>query len=682
MAQTASSADNEVFVGALKPLSRPESSLATSGDRGEPPLVYFWWRHFLLDCGYPVDAALTSPILPSVSRAWERHLQHSIVRVGPREHISWIESGTILRHFWSAIAEAGKAVKVAFDRVVLPPTFSEAPRENFIPPKEMPKRDAPPARKRRASREASPSRSAARGKTPDPPSPAGAGTSTYGGDELAKNILREDVAPQGDEDYNPTFDGTPSPEGADIHLVASAEPDKTRTIFLRYVPVEVAVAEGIEHPVQAALVTGETPSLQAIQDLLLSGSEMELPGFSDFAPSILKGGGWQRALHSAMAVTSAAVLPTASPLEEGEVAQGVAGDADDGAEIAAEMMETSPPGATLSSAASTLPPLEGADGASLPSDTQAVGGGLPPPPSSSEAPLEGPFLFPEHGISWPDAPQRGQARGVEGMLDFFTVSAHTVMEEGSPPSVDAVRGFLERSTVAYQLRGCPRDPWMAIVDSLWSEVRRRHQEAAHHRVQELTAEIALAEQRLEALRSRRGGAVSSRLAEREAAFLGLAEGAAIAEAELTAVERECADSQAALSALQANLADSRRGGASVALGIFCLNFTFLAFIKHLIPEFGVDAGLFGLGSTTGPGPDPGAIDYRICHLGLAYHCGFDLVDQDGLLTKKEFYNPPFFRFVAMGFDLVDLDGLLTKKEFYKRPFLEFVAIEFDLVDLD
>ncbi|MQM16268.1 hypothetical protein Taro_049224 [Colocasia esculenta] len=301
------------------------------------------------------------------------------------------------------------------------------------------------------------------------------------------------------------------------------------------------------------------------------------------------------------------------------------------------------------------------------------------------------------------------------MLDLFTTSAHTVMEEDSPPSVDAVRDFLERSTVAYHLMGCPRDPWMAAVDSLWSEVRRRHQEAVRHRVQELTAEIALAEQRLEALRSRRGGVVShveslrashsgchadiatlrrtleevsSRLAEHEAASLGLAEGVAAAEAELTAVERECADSQAALSALQASLADSRRGGAlgfvwdsphlgavflalfgiwdellsprlsltcpipspvsrtgrfercpflfelrisgippdlvqhfGLALGIFCLNFAFLAFIKHLIPEFGVEAGLFGLGSTTGPGPDPGAIDHGICHLGVAYHCG-------------------------------------------------------------
>ncbi|MQM03860.1 hypothetical protein Taro_036645 [Colocasia esculenta] len=578
-AQAASMADSEASAGALKPLSRPESSSAASRVRGEPPLVYFWWRHFLLDCGYTVDAALTSPVLPSVTRAWERHLQHSIIRVGPREFISWIESGTTLRHLWDAIAEAGKAVKVPFDRVVLRPTFSVAPRESFIPEKDLPKRDALSARKRRASEEAGPSQPAARGRTPEPSSPAVAGTSASGGDELAEDIPREDVTPQGDEDYNPTFDGTPSPEGADIPLVASTEPG--------YIPVEAAAAEGVEHLAGVVPVGDAASSLQAIHDLLLSGLEAELPDFSDFVPGILEGAGWQQPLHSAMAVTSAAVLPTASPPEEGEVARGIAGDADDGVEIAAEMMESSPPGAVLPPAVGTLHPSEGGDSASLPSDTQAVSGGLPPPPSS-EAPLERPSSFPGHGISWPDAIQRSRVHGSEGMLDFYISSARAVMEESSPPSVDVVRDFLERSTVSYHLMGCPRDPWMAAVDALWSEVGQRHQEAARHRALELAAEVALAEQRYEALCLRRGGAVSraeslsarhaschadiatlrrtleevsSRIAEHEAASLVLAEGVAAANAEVAAVERECAESRAALSALQASLADSRRGGA-------------------------------------------------------------------------------------------------------------------------
>ncbi|MQL99028.1 hypothetical protein Taro_031747 [Colocasia esculenta] len=354
-------ADSEASAGALKPLSRPESSLAASRVRGEPPLVYFWWRHFLLDCDYTIDAALTSPILSSVTRVWERHLQQSIIRVGPREFISWIESGTTLRHFRDAIAEAGKAVKVPFDRVVLRPTFSVAPRV-LLPEKDLPRRDTPSARKKRASEEAGPSQPAARGRTPEPSSPAVAGASTSGVGELAEGTPREDVAPQGDEDYNPTFDGTPSPEGADLPPVAS-----TKT---GYIPVEAAAAEGVERQAGVVPVGDAASSLQAIHDLLLSGSEAELPGFSDFAPGILEGAGWQQPLHSAMAVTSAAVLPTASPPEEGEVARGIAGDADDGAEMAAEMMGSSPPGAVLPPAVGTLPPPEGGDSASLPFDTQ------------------------------------------------------------------------------------------------------------------------------------------------------------------------------------------------------------------------------------------------------------------------------------------------------------------------
>ncbi|MQM18858.1 hypothetical protein Taro_051857 [Colocasia esculenta] len=320
--QAAGSADCKAYVEALEPLVPPESSLATSRDSGEPPLVYFWWRHFLLDSGHPVDAALSSPILPDLSRDWERHIRHSIARVGPRKFINWIESGTILQHFWDAVAEAGKAVKVSFDRVVLPPTFSQAPRESFIPLTEMPKRDASQGWKRRASREAGPSQPAARGRTLDPSFSAGAATSTPGGGDLAEDTPRDDVIPPVDDDYNPTFDGTLSPDGAGTSRASPTGPG--------YIPADAIAAEGVEHPAAIAPVVGGTPSLQAIHDLLMSGSEAELPGFSDFAPSILEGGGWQRALHSAMAVTSAAVLPIASPPEEGEVARGAAGDGDGG----------------------------------------------------------------------------------------------------------------------------------------------------------------------------------------------------------------------------------------------------------------------------------------------------------------------------------------------------------------
>ncbi|MQL68003.1 hypothetical protein Taro_000328 [Colocasia esculenta] len=552
----------------------------------------------------------------------------------------------------------------------------------------------------------------------------GTGASTSGVGELAEGTPREDVAPQDDVDYNPTFDGTPSPEGADIPRVASTETGKMRALssgrrylpllfarsawcshaaykpffpdhfFAEYIPVEAAAVEGVEHLVGLRRLETRHPRYRPYMTCYCLGQRRSYPAFltlpqaylkgvvgcnpftarvtNDFRPfyisvavtsaavlptasppeegeiargiagdaddgaeiaaemmessalgtvlspaagtlhppeggdstslpsdtqGILEGGGWMQPLHSAtndfrpfcisVAVTSAAVLPTASPPEEGEVARGITGDADDGAEIAAEMMESSALGAVLSPAAGTLHPPEGGDSTSLPSDAQAVGGGSLPP-SSSEALLERPPSFPGHGISWPDAIQRSRVHGSEGMLDFYISSARAVMEESSPPSIDVVRDFLERSTVSYHLMGCPRDPWMAAVDILWSEVAQRHEEAARHRAQELAAEVALAEQRYEALRSRRGGAVgraeslsarhaschadiatlrrtleevSSRLAEHEAASLVLAEEVAAANAEVAAVERECADSLAALSALRASLADSRRGGA-------------------------------------------------------------------------------------------------------------------------
>ncbi|MQL80169.1 hypothetical protein Taro_012598 [Colocasia esculenta] len=83
---------------------------------------------------------------------------------------------------------------------------------------------------------------------------------------------------------------------------------------------------------------------------------------------------------------------------------------------------------------------------------------------------------------------------------------------------------------------------------------------------------------------------SKRLADRQAAYQALTEGAAEAEAATTALEQEFADSQTRLLALQASLADLRRGphasssGATfrvlgLALGIFSLNFAFVAFLK-------------------------------------------------------------------------------------------------------
>ncbi|MQM14189.1 hypothetical protein Taro_047120 [Colocasia esculenta] len=284
-AQVTDPAERRARVEALEPLAHPEGSSATSQGSGEPPLVYFWWRHFLLDCGYQVDTTLSAFIPHDVSGAWERHLYHSIARVGPREFISWIENGTTLQHFWDAIVEAGKVVKVPFDRVVLPPPFSQVPTESFIPPAALPKPDTSRSRKRRANREAGSSQLGAQEGTPEPSASVGGALQTPGSEEAAGATPREGLTPPAEHNYNPTFDGTPSPDTTGLPQVFSSEPG--------YVPGEASAGGGTSH--QAAL----TPSLQEIHSLLVSGPGGELPGFSDFAPGLLEGGTLPRALHCA-----------------------------------------------------------------------------------------------------------------------------------------------------------------------------------------------------------------------------------------------------------------------------------------------------------------------------------------------------------------------------------------------
>ncbi|MQL72485.1 hypothetical protein Taro_004818 [Colocasia esculenta] len=527
-AQVTDPTERKARVEALEPLVRPEGSSATSRGSGEPPLVYFWWRHFLLDCRYQVDTTLSAFIPHDVSGAWERHLCHSIARVGPREFISWIENGTTLQYFWDAIIEAGKVVKVPFDRVVLPPPFSQAPTESFIPPAAMPKPDTSRSRKQRASREAGSSQPGAREGTPEPSTSVGEG----------------------------------------------------------YAPREASAGGDTAH--RAVL----TPSLQEIHSLLVSGPGGELPSFSDFTPGLLEGGTLSRALHCAMTVTSPVVLPVRSPQEEGEVLERTVGEDDDGAEIVAEMMEMGPLVVVFAPVATQARGEDAPCGtmtAPLLSEPRefltAAGGDAPLPPFAAASPVRL-APFPSHGVLWPSEPQSIQMADNDGILETLMGLARSAMEESSPPCLERVRGFLYRNTGAYHLMGYPRDPWMAAVDAVWDEVKQRCQEATRLKIQELSAEVTLAEQRFEALRSQRGGVLSrvetlragcaqchadiigiqrtieeasKRLADRQAAYQALTEGAAEAEAAATALEQEFADSQTRLLALQASLADLRGG---------------------------------------------------------------------------------------------------------------------------
>ncbi|MQM21197.1 hypothetical protein Taro_054231 [Colocasia esculenta] len=273
-------------------------------------------------------------------------------------------------------------------------------------------------------------------------------------------------------------------------------------------------------------------------------------------------------------ISSTAELPSASPPEEGKIPRRTSGESNDTVRLIAELVAVSPaiaspPSTTVaagmettsrdaavaSSSSGASEPLSGrsadasaeeclclpeapsletttgeAGGAaspgegnrSVPTPSGAQGGDLLQPPSS-EVLFGEPSTFPDHSVSWPGAPQGTQMPETDGMLESFMRFARAVMEESSPPSVEAVRDVLQRSTLAYHLMGCPRDPWVAAVDSLWGEMKQLHQEAAlaanRLKIQELGGEISLlreeagaldlqmtaSRERAQTLRARRAG---------------------------------------------------------------------------------------------------------------------------------------------------------------------------------
>ncbi|MQM17784.1 hypothetical protein Taro_050762 [Colocasia esculenta] len=542
--QTSGQADRKAYVGALKPLVRSDSSLTGSRDSSTSSSVYSWWRHFLLDCGYPLDATLSSPILlgsfnNDLWREWERHIRHSITRVGPVEFISQVESGMRLLDFWSAVVGAGNVVKIPPEKVVLPPTFS--------------------------------------------PAPSGA-----------------------DDDYNPTFDGTPSLDVADLPRASPTEQG--------HASANIVAGEGVGCSDVTIPIVDGSAALQAIHDLLTSGPDTELPDCSDFNFAESDEGAWPQVLHSANTVRLIEELMEASPAAASPPSSaGVAGAETTScdAAVASSLPGTSEPlpggsvdalageclhppetlglGATIGEVGETACPEEGSKDAPTPSCVQAVGSD-PLQPSSSEALFEEPSAFPDHGVSWPSTPQGAQMSEVSWMLESLLRPARAAVEASSPPSIEVVRDFLQRSTFAYHLMGCPRDPWMAVVDSLWGEVRQLHREAAlaanRLKMQKLTEEIASLEQETEAFYLQQGDLdrraetlmagrahfideivalrrtiedASKCLAECEVALAVFDRGVTEVEAERADLERGHLDSQARLSALQATLADLRRG---------------------------------------------------------------------------------------------------------------------------
>ncbi|MQM00111.1 hypothetical protein Taro_032842 [Colocasia esculenta] len=256
----------------------------------------------------------------------------------------------------------------------------------------------------------------------------------------------------------------------------------------------------------------------------------------------------------------------------------------------------------------------------------AIGGSLLPP-SLSEVSLKGPDAFPGHDILWPDAPQEGQVRGVEGMLSLFMASARAVMEESSPPSIEAVRAVLRRSTLAYHLMGFPRDPWMAAMDVLWGEVRQRHQEAAaRFRIQELRGRISQLKEeaitldlRVTTSRERTQTLVTGR-ADFLEELAKLREKEEEIQRRITTCELSVAALDQGMSAAEAETAALERDH---------------SYVRSELVD--CEAALARL-EDGGPGPDPGAIDHGICHLDLAYHCSL-LAKEISLGIRSEVAEP-------------------------------------------
>ncbi|MQL95037.1 hypothetical protein Taro_027689, partial [Colocasia esculenta] len=400
--QTFGQVDRKACVGALKPLVRPDSSLTTSNGSSALSSVYSWWRHFLLDCGYPAYAALSSPILPGsfnndLWREWERHIRHLIARVGPVEFISQVESGTRLLDFWGTVVGAGNVVKIPPEKVVLPPTFSPAPSASFITLTVKQKQNASYNQKRRVSKEVGPLQPVTRGRASRPSPSDGAALRSPRSADLAGATPTpcDDANPLADDDYNPTFDGTPSSDAADLTWASLAEQGRanirlSRAIsqfyycclgsnnFLPFVffslsghaPASIIAGEGAGCP-DVPVAAGEgSPSLQAVHDLLTSGPETGLPGYSDFNFIESDERAWPHVLHSVMAISSTVELPTASPPEEGEIPRRTNGESDDTVCLIMELMEASP-------AAASPPSVAGVVGAEMTSRDAVAASSLP-----------------------------------------------------------------------------------------------------------------------------------------------------------------------------------------------------------------------------------------------------------------------------------------------------------------
>ncbi|MQL69575.1 hypothetical protein Taro_001874 [Colocasia esculenta] len=446
--------EKHAYTGAMKPLERPSISGLKDKQSLSPQKHYSWWLHLLSDCGYPANAALSSPILPDgytndLWPHWEQHLKNSIARVGPVEFISQLDNCTHLQDLWDAISKAGKIVKLDPKAVVLPPSFSSIP-------------DAP------------------------------SDTIVEDADFGVQND--EGIGDMETDDYHPIRDGAPSSDEEDI----PAADDPGRAII-----TSGAEMPGFPTPEEGELSRGR---ISKRNGSALVGSDPAHPvegaisGDLEITPPDHLGGELTGAPEQSQLVIN-------TPSQGYEIVEGaIIGEDSDGSGGVATgdvSMVDDTVGSLQTLGAGTDVEASGATCFASHRDDSA-------PPASQEVtpcvlaegglvPVQRPD-FPPHGIVWPDDSQTGSEQGIGFLIEPFIRSIRMVIEAEFPPSIDKVCDRMEASTRTYHLMGLPRDPWMAGIDSMWAEVQDLHaksvRESIDLQIRQLGGDISALESRL------------------------------------------------------------------------------------------------------------------------------------------------------------------------------------------
>ncbi|MQL79255.1 hypothetical protein Taro_011696 [Colocasia esculenta] len=171
------------------------------------------------------------------------------------------------------------------------------------------------------------------------------------------------------------------------------------------------------------------------------------------------------------------------------------------------------------------------------------------------------FSLPPHGIVWPDDTQAGSARGLDFIAESFIRSIRLIIEAESPPPIGEVLDRMKASTKAYHLMGLPRDPWMASIDSMWTEVQDLHAKSAWEsvglQIYQLGGDIAALENQL-ADAHMREAAIAARQAELDSSSTAFMEEVSLLE---QAIERASARLTELRPALAMMAEDKRKAAA-------------------------------------------------------------------------------------------------------------------------